>query len=156
MPGSIGSRSCGFLASLWSALTAGYLLAISVLILSNDSFPLKLGSIHTIGRTGLWLTLLPGSLGIVALLLAFRWTRLGSWLLSIYSLFWTGLLASGLPAIWNARMSFCTRSLCITTPWIGRLLLFALITPFLMITLWKSREANISAPGKAAVLRNSL
>lgn len=114
---------------------------ISVLILHDARFPLKLGGVNTIGRAGLWITSLPGLLGIVALVLVLSRAGVGAPLLAIYSLFWAGVLASGLPAIWNARTSFCTRTFCITTPWITRLLALALITAFLLVALWAYREA---------------
>jgi hypothetical protein len=149
----LGSRLCRWLTLSWSMLTIVYLLAISVLVLRDGAFPLNFGSIHTTGRTGLWLTLLPSLAGCVALLLALRRVRAGAWLLSIYSLLWTGVLVSGLPAVWNARTSFCTRAFCITTPWIGRLLLLALAMPFLLVALWTSREACTAASGQGVHVR---
>ena len=134
------------LALLWSALTSLYLLLLSSLILRAPGFSLKLGSINTVGRTGLWVTLLPGLLGFMAVLLLLARRRAGAWLLSVYSLFWTGVLIAGLPAIWNARTSFCTRSFCITTPWLGRLLLLALAGVFLLVALWAYRGAARSNP----------
>jgi hypothetical protein len=137
-----GSYVCRGLAMLWSAFTIVYLLVISGLILRDPKFPLNLGSINTTGRVGLWLTLPPGLVGFVAVLLASRRARAGAWLLGIYSVFWAGVLVSGLPVIWNARTSFCTRTLCITTPWIARLLVLALATPFLLVAVWTHREVR--------------
>ncbi|MEJ2009604.1 MAG: hypothetical protein P8Z30_15855 [Acidobacteriota bacterium] len=97
---------------------------------------------RTVGRTGLWVTLLPGLGGLVGLFLLLRRARPGAWLLGAYSLFWIALLISGLPAVWNAHHSFCFRTLCITTPWVGRLLLLALAAAFVMAGLWACREAT--------------
>ncbi len=139
---SIRLRLWSFLALSWCVLTSIYLLAISFLILRDAAFPLNLGSVRTTGRTGLWLTLLPGLFGILAVLLTIVQARASAWLLGTYSIFWAGVLVSGLPGIWNARMSFCTQSFCITTPWIGRFLLLALAMPFLMVAFWAFRQAH--------------
>jgi hypothetical protein len=53
------------------------------------------------------------------------------------------VLAAGLPSIWNVKTSFCTRTICITTPWIGRLLLFALATCFFLVALWSYRNTRL-------------
>ncbi len=135
-------RLCRGLALFWAGFTIVYLLFISVLILQDAAFSLKLGSIHTIGRAGLWVTLLPALLGLIALVLVWKHVRTGAWLLGVYALFWAGLMLSGLPGVWNARTSFCTRSFCITTPWIGRLLLLALATSFLLVVVWTYRESK--------------
>ncbi|MGA7830871.1 MAG: hypothetical protein WCA21_07925 [Terracidiphilus sp.] len=50
------------------------------------------------------------------------------------------VFASGLPWLWKARESFCTRTMCIRTPWIGRILVFALMTPFAIIANWARHE----------------
>jgi hypothetical protein len=126
---------------LWSAFTAIYLLVISVLILRDDRFALNLGMVRTTGRAGLWVTLLPGVVGLLALLLVTRRTRAGAFLLGLYSMFWAVVLGLALPSIWNAQSSFCIKSFCIRTPWMGRLLLFALATPFLLTAVWARVEA---------------
>lgn len=130
------------LALTWSVLTVIFLLVISALILQDEGFPLNLGVIKTTGRVGLWISLLPGLAGLVAVLLLLLRGRVGAWLLGIYSLFWTAVLISGLPAVWNARHSFCIRTICITTPWVGRLLVLALASAFLLVALWAYREAT--------------
>jgi hypothetical protein len=144
------------LALSWSALTIVYWLVIAGLILSHAHFPLNLGSVYTIGRAGLWVTLLPGLIGLAGLLLLLRRARAGFALLGLYSLFWAGVVLAGLPSIWNARSSFCTETVCITTPWIGRLLLLALATPFLLVALWTRRglargQRTLVAAGPRAV-----
>jgi hypothetical protein len=138
----MGQQMCRGLALMWSALTIIFLLVISVLILGDERFPLNLGTIKTVGRAGLWVTLLPGLVGLLAVLLVLKGARLGAWILGIYSLFWTAVLISGLPAIWTAQQSFCTRTICITTPWVGRLLALALAGSFLLVALWTRREVT--------------
>ncbi len=143
MKHSTGSHARRVLALGWSSLTTVLLLGISVLILSDQNFPLNLGIIKTTGRAGLWATLLPGLIGLVAVVLVLWHWRSGALLLGIYSLFWTVLLASALPVVWNAKQSFCLRTFCITTPWLSRLMVFALATPFLLVALWsRSRDAR--------------
>jgi hypothetical protein len=130
-------RSC---ALLWLAISTIYLLIVSVLIYGNAGFPLTLGAIRTTGRTGLWMTLAPAILGCCAFfLVAFR-IRAGAIALGIYCGFWMAVLACTLPWVWNARQSFCMRTMCIRTPWIGRLLVFALMTPFAFAAIWARRE----------------
>ena len=141
MPGSVGSRVYRWVVLLWSAFTAVYLLVISALIFRDARFPLNLGLIRTSGRAGLWVTLLPGVVGVLALLLILMRARVGAFLLGAYSLFWTVVLGFTLPGIWNARSSFCTQTMCIRTPWIARLLVLALATPFVLATLWARGEA---------------
>ncbi|MGB9031842.1 MAG: hypothetical protein WCC27_17095 [Acidobacteriaceae bacterium] len=142
MPGSVGSQVYRWLMLLWSAFTAVYLLITSALIFLDARFPLNLGLIRTTGRVGLWVTLLPGVVGVLALLLILLRARLGALLLGAYSLFWTVVLACTLPAVWNARSSFCTQTMCIRTPWIARLLVLALATPFVLAALWATGEAG--------------
>jgi hypothetical protein len=139
---SIASRVWRVLALLWSSLTAFLLMGISFLILRDAKFPLNLGIINTTGRAGLWATLLPGLIGLVAVLLALWHSKIGVRLLGIYSLFWAVVVASGLPAVWNAKRSFCIRTLCITTPWLGRLMVLALTAPFLLVALWTRFKAE--------------
>jgi hypothetical protein len=141
MPVSAGSRVYRWFVLLWSAFTAVYLLIISVLIVRDARFPLNLGLIRTTGRAGLWVTLLPGVVGVLALVLILLRARLGALLLGAYSLFWTVVLACTLPAVWNARSSFCTQTMCIRTPWIARLLVLVLATPFVLAALWARGEA---------------
>ena len=149
MKHSIGSHVRRWLALGWSCLTIVLLLGISVLILGDPKFPLNVGIIKTSGRAGLWATLLPGLIGLGAVVLVLWHSRLGSRLLGIYSLFWTVVVASALPGVWNAKRSFCIRTFCITTPWLGRLLVFALATAFLLVTLWTRREAT--QPGQRTI-----
>jgi hypothetical protein len=141
MPVSVGPRVYRWVVLLWSAFTAVYLLTLSVLIFRDAQFPLNLGLIRTTGRAGLWITLLPGVVGVLALLLILLRARMGALLLGAYSLFWTVVLACTLPAVWNARSSFCTQTMCIRTPWIARLLVLALATPFVLAALWARGEA---------------
>lgn len=136
-----GSRTCRVLALIWSATVAIYLVVVSVAIIRDTNFPLNFGTIRTVGRAGLWITLLPGLLGLIAIPLVLMRERLGTWLLGTFSLFWAGVLISALPRIWNAPRTFCMRTFCISTPWISRLLVFGLMTPFLLAALWSEREA---------------
>ena len=139
------ARSIGLLlgrwsAMLWLAVTTAYVLAISVLIVRDARFPLVLGAIRTTGRPGLWITLGLAIPGLIAFILIMRRLRAGSILLGIYCGLWTALLTSVLPFIWNARQSFCTRTMCIRTPWLGRLLVFGLMTLFAAAALWARQE----------------
>jgi len=130
------------LVLLWTLSSLILLFLIVALIFRQTNFPLNLGLIRTAGRTGLWLTLLPALWGLTAVCLLFIRRKLGVKLLGIYSAFWLAILLSGLPAVWNARRSFCLQSIhfCITTPWLGRLTVFALAVPFLLVALWSHRE----------------
>jgi hypothetical protein len=86
------------------------------------------------------MTLAPAILGCCAFfLVAFR-VRAGAIALGVYCGFWMAVLACTLPWVWNARQSFCMRTMCIRTPWIGRLLVFALITPFALAAIWARGE----------------
>ncbi len=132
------------LALMWSALTVAYLLVLSGLIVADQNFPLKIGVISTTGRIGLWITLLPALVGLVAVMLAHRRHAWGTWLLTLYSILWAGMLLAGLPAVWNAKTSFCTRTLCITTPWIARSMLLGLAVPFILVAFWSYRNRERS------------
>ncbi len=129
------------LVFLWTLASLIWLFIIAVLIFRQPNFPLNLGLIRTAGRTGLWITLLPALWGLAAVCLLFIRRKLGAKLLGIYSAFWVAILLSALPAVWNARHSFCIHTFCITTPWLGRLTVFALAVPFLLVALWSLREA---------------
>lgn len=130
------SHACRGVALTWSAITIMYLVVLSVLIIRDANFRLDIGIIKLTGRSALWPILLPAVIGLVGLLLVLGRVRWGGWLLGAYSLFWAGILAAALPAVWNAKTSFCTRTLCVTTPWIGRLLTVALAACFLLVALW--------------------
>jgi len=95
------------------------------------------------GRASLWPILVPAVIGLIGLVLVLTHVRWGVWLLGAYSLFWAGVLAAGLPAIWNAKTSFCTRTICITTHWFGRLLLFALAACFSLLARWAYLNARL-------------
>ncbi|MFZ3201643.1 MAG: hypothetical protein WA175_10900 [Candidatus Acidiferrales bacterium] len=127
----------------WTLCSVIWLFVIAVLILRQPNFPLNLGLVRTTGRAGLWVTLLPAMWGLAAVCLLFIRRKLGAKLLGIYSGFWLAILLSGLPAVWNAQRSFCIQRLdfCITTPWLGRLIVFAFVVPFLLVALWSLREA---------------
>lgn len=137
---SVRSEVVRWSALLWLATSTIYLLVLSILILGNAQFPLNLGAIKTTGRPGLWITLAPAILGCIAfLLVAFR-VRAGAIVLGVYCGFWLAVLACGLPWVWNARETFCTKTVCIRTPWIGRLLVFGLMTPFAIVATWAKHE----------------
>jgi len=137
---SIRSRIGRRGALLWLAGSSVYLLGLSVVICGDARFPLNLGAVKTTGRMGLWLTLAPAIVGLLALFLVSFRTRAGTIVLGIYCGFWITVLAFGLPFVWNARTSFCTPTMCIRTPWIGRLLVFGLMTPFASVAVWAQRE----------------
>lgn len=149
MDHSLGWRVRRALALLWSWVTIGFLLFVSFLIVRDPGFPLNLGVISTTGGAGLWATLLPGLVGLVAVVLVLWHSTLGARMLGLYSLFWAGIFASALPTVWNAKRTFCTRTLCITTPWISRLLVLALATPFLLVAIWTRRHARDLRPPRA-------
>jgi len=152
MSGTFGSHACRGLALIWSATTIMYLVVVSVVIIRNASFRLDIGVIKMTGRAALWPILLPAVIGLVGLILVLWHVRWGGWLLGAYSLYWAGVLAAGLPAIWNAKTSFCTRTICITTPWIGRLLLFALAACFFLVALRIYLNARLRPRDSAAAL----
>jgi hypothetical protein len=139
---SVGWQARRALALLWSVVTIGFLLFVSILIVGNSRFSLNLGLIKTTGRVGLWATLLPGLIGLFAVALVLTGSRLGARVLGLYSLFWSGVFLVGLPSIWNAKRTFCTRTFCITTPWISRLMVLLLITPFALVAIWTHRFAD--------------
>ena len=135
MSGRFGSRTRRGLALVWSAITIIYLAVVSAAIVRDPTFHLNVGVMEMTGRVALWPIMLPAVIGLVGLVLVLWHVKWGGWLLGAYSLFWASVLAAGLPAIWNVKTSFCTRTICITTPWIGRLLLFALATCFFLVAL---------------------
>jgi hypothetical protein len=84
--------------------------------------------------------LAPALVGCLAFfLIAFR-LRAGAVVLGVYCGFWIAVLAGALPWVWNARESFCTRTMCIRTPWIGRMIVLGLVTPFAIAAVWAKRE----------------
>lgn len=151
MSGRFGFHLCRGLALIWSLATLAYLAVVSVAIIRNATFILNIGVIKMTGRSALWPILGPAVIGLIGLTLVLSHLRWGGWLLGAYSLFWAGVLAAGLPSIWNAKTSFCMRTICITTPWIGRLLLFALTTGFLLVALWTYLNAR-PKPNNSALL----
>jgi hypothetical protein len=151
MARSLRSEIGRWSALLWLAVSTIYLLVLSVLILGNARFPLNLGAIRTTGRTGLWMTLVPAIAGCLAFFLVLFRIRAGAIVLGAYCGFWLAVLAYGLPWVWNARESFCTRTMCIRTPWIGRLIVFGLMTPFAVVAIWAKREfARLCQPEQRA------
>jgi hypothetical protein len=131
------------LVLLWTLASLIWLFILAVLMFRQPNFPLNVGLIRTTGRTGLWMTLLPALWGLAAVCLLFMRRKLGAKLLGVYAAFWVGVLLSALPVVWHARRAFCIQSInfCITTPWLGRLTVFALAVPFLLVALWSWREA---------------
>lgn len=142
MSGQFASYARRGLALIWSATTIMYLIVLSSLIIRDASFLLNIGVIKMTGRAALWPILFPAVLGLVGLVLVLCHVRWGGWLLGAYSFFWGGVLAAGLPAIWNAKTSFCTRTMCITTPWLGRLLLTSVATCFFLVAMWTYLDAR--------------
>ena len=134
MKASVGS----VLALFWICITALFFLGLSVGVFADPHFPLAIGVFRTVGRTGLWVTLLPTLVAMLGLIL-WRRQKFGSGLVAAYSLFWFVAFLSGLPYVWNAKRSFCLRNFCITTPWLGRLTVLTLAAPFLLAAIWAGR-----------------
>jgi hypothetical protein len=135
------------LGFFWIVLTILLFLGLSVLVFVTPRFPLAIGLLRTTGRSGLWITFLPALVGLAGVLL-WRRAKLGAGLLTAYSSFWCLTFLSGLPYVWNAKRSFCIRTFCITTPWLGRLTVLALAGPFLLAAIWAGRSASQSGkPG---------
>jgi hypothetical protein len=137
-----GSRGRYVLVLIWSLLTISLLFGISVMVMSQPSFPLNLGLVQTTGRPGLWIILLPALAGFSGVLLMRHFRRLGEGLLGMYSIFWGAMIAGALPVVWNAQSSFCIESLkfCITSPWVGRLMAIGVAAPFLLVGYWCLRR----------------
>lgn len=137
-----GYQVAGGLTRFWVTGSAVFLLFVAVGVLTQPSFPLGLGLIRTTGLAGLWLTLVPAAVGLAGAVLARGHGRLGPGLVLAYSAFWSLVLASGLPSVWNAKESFCLKGLgfCITSPWIGRLAALGVLTPFLLVGAWAWRR----------------
>lgn len=155
MSGRFASHAYRWLALIWSATSILYLLVLSVVIILDASFRLDIGVIKMTGRAALWPVLLPAVIGLAGLVLLLWHVRCGGWLLGAYSSFWAGALIAGLPAIWNAKTSFCTRTICITTPWIGRLLLFALAACFALVALWMCVDTRLQTRSTPAATTQS-
>ena len=139
------------LASLFISATIVFLVVITVLIIMQPSFPLNFGFIYTTGRTGLFVTVVPVMVGIVGLALLWSRQRIGAILVATYCAFWAVVFLGGLPRVWNARQSFCLEGLnfCITSPWVARLTVLAIATPFLLSAWWSLRHGvNASGSGK--------
>lgn len=154
------ARACGVLADdpmrriaafAWTAVTVVALLVISILILLQPRFPLNFGAIRTTGRMGLLVTLVP-SLAAIGGMILWRGSRrrTGAWILTAYSLYWAVVFLSGLPAVWNARRSFCLDALhfCIISPWVARLTVIGIALPFVLAALcWREPLRGV-APDK--------
>ena len=137
-----GQRVTEGLARLWTAGSATLLLVIAVGILTQPGFPLGLGPIRTTGLAGLWVTLVPAVVGLVGVVLLRGDGRLGPGLVLLYSVFWSVVVASALPSVWNAKKSLCLNGpgFCITGPWIGRMVAVGILTPFLLVGVWAWRR----------------
>ena len=144
------------LSLFWIAGTVMFLLGLSVLIVKQQNFPLNFGLVSTRGLTGLWATLLPGIAGLAGAVLVRAQKTLGAGLVLAYSAYWTILLASGIPVVWNAKSSFCLNGLgvCITIPWLGRAAVIGLVAAFAFVGLWSYRMmkglriSKMQLPGK--------
>ncbi|HEX7137878.1 MAG TPA: hypothetical protein VF219_08535 [Vicinamibacterales bacterium] len=133
------------LAFVWTHTTIVFLFVVSSLILVKPSFALNLGFIQTTGRVGLLATFVPAVAALAAgLWFAVRRSGGGLLVLAFYSAFWAVVFAGGLPAIWNARRSFCLKGLdfCIISPWVARLTLMSIILPFLLAAIVFLAEAQ--------------
>ena len=133
------------LAFIWTLTTLVFLSVISCLIFTKPAFPLNLGFIQTTGRAGLLATVVPAVAGLAGgLWFAARRSSGGLFVLALYSAFWGVVFAGGLPAIWNARRSFCLKGLdfCIISPWVARITLMAIVLPFLLAAISFVAEAH--------------
>jgi hypothetical protein len=126
------------LAVSWTLGSAILLLGIALGILTQPGFPLGLGLIRTTGLAGLWVTLVPALVALAGVVLLQCRNRSAAGLLVTYSAFWSVVVASALPVVWNAKSSFCLNSLgvCITSPWLGRFTTLSLLAPFLFVSVW--------------------
>jgi hypothetical protein len=142
MRGITGQQVRRALASLFIAVTIGFLVVITILIVTQPKFPLDIGLVRTTGRTGLFVTVVPAMAGIIGLALLWRKRRVGSILVTAYCAFWAIVFLGGLPQVWNARQSFCLKGLnfCIVSPWVARLTVFAIAIPFLLSAWWALRQ----------------
>jgi hypothetical protein len=131
------------LVGLFITATIGFLLVLTILIVVQRNFPLNLGLVRTTGRAGLFVSLLPALVGTVGLALLRYKRAAGAMLVAAYSAFWAIVFLGGLPQVWNARQSFCLNALnfCIVSPWIARLTVLAIATPFLLSAWWALRQA---------------
>lgn len=127
------------LGFFWIFATILLFLGLSVVVFVTPRFPLAIGVLRTTGWYGLWITLLPTLIGLAGVVL-WRRGKLGAWLVAAYSSFWFLTILSGLPVVWNAKRSFCIRTFCITTPWLGRLTTLALAAPFLLAAIWAASQ----------------
>jgi hypothetical protein len=143
MRGITGQEVRRALASLFIAVTIGFLVVITILIVTQPKFPLDIGLVRTTGRTGLFVTAVPAMVGIIGLALLWRKRRVGSILVTAYCAFWAIVFLGSLPQVWNARQSFCLKGLnfCIVSPWVARLTVLAIVTPFLLSGWWSLRQA---------------
>jgi hypothetical protein len=137
----------GALVGLFILTTIGFLVAFTVLIIVQPKFPLNIGLFRTTGRAGLFVTVLPALAGGGGLALLRYQRRIGAILLTAYCAFWASVFLGGLPVVWNAKQSFCLEGLdfCITSPWVARLTIFAIATPFLLSAWWSLRQAAVSS-----------
>lgn len=124
MSGRFGSRVCRGLALIWSATTITYLFVVSMVVIRDASFRLNIGVIKATGRAALWPILLPAVIGLVGFVLVLKRSKWGAW----------------------------PRTICITTPWIGRLLLLTLATCFFLAALWIYLNTRMRPSHSAAVL----
>ena len=140
MTGSYVRRA---LVWLFISATIGFLLVLTVLIVAQTKFPLNIGVVRTTGRAGLFVSLLPALVVTVGLRLLWYKRATGAILVAAYSAFWAIVFLGVLPQVWNARQSFCLKGLnfCIISPWVARLTVLAIATPFLLSAWWALRQA---------------
>lgn len=132
-------------------MTMFFFLGLSVAVLRNPRFPLALGIIRTTGRTGLWITLLPAMVALVGLIARTR-KKFSAVLLAAYCAFWSVVILSGLPFVWNAKQSFCFKNLCITSHWVARLAVLGLATPFVLAAISTGRPIARQERDRKAVV----
>ncbi len=139
-------------ALIWTAATAGFLLFVSVLMIVQPRFPLNLGAIKTVGPSGLFVTLVPAAAAIAGLA-SLRSGR-GS-LVAAYHAFCAAVMLSGLPAVWDARRSFCIKGLdfCIYSPWVARLTVIGIAVPFILSA---AVLLTLARRGRALPLRDAV
>jgi hypothetical protein len=128
------SRTLSVLVYLWTIPSVLFLLFVSLLIMREPGFPLILGLVETKGLMGLWATLIPGMVGLAAMILLLRHRPVGAKLLILYCLFWLISLGGECLVDWAQRqMTF--------SGWLhDDALVFVLLAPFLLSALWAWRR----------------
>lgn len=150
-----GHKLASGLVWVFIGLSIGFLLVLATQIIVQPRFSLDLGFIRTTGRTGLLVTLLPALVGLLGQLSSWRGWFWGAWLAAAYCSFWAVVFLGGLPQVWNVKRSFCLEGLnfCIVSPWVARLTVIALATPFLLAACWSVQQARRKGRARTSASR---